>query len=180
MRVMVEAVVRRGLSVEAPDIQAVIEAANAGFAGAVPDAFFRPYLASGLDVLGRMEHGTVLVATIDDRIIGTVTYFADANDEGMPAPMPSRTAGIRVTAVDPAWRGQGIGRRLVDACLARAARDGASAIALHTAAFMTDAVALYERAGFRRQPAFDWPTDAFFVGPTTTGITAMCFQRSIP
>ena len=181
MRTVVQTVIRRGLSAEAPEIAAVIRAANAPFQGTVPAAFFDPYLASAEDVIGRMrDDGTVLVATIDDRIVGTVTYFRDANDEGMPVRMPDGTAGLRATAVDPAWRGQGIGRALVEACLERAARDAATSIALHTADFMVDAVALYERAGFRRDPAYDWPTESFFLSPTSTGITAVCYVRSVP
>lgn len=51
--------------------------------------------------------------------------------------------------VDPAARGQGIGRRLTEACLDRGRRDGAEVIALHTSPAMDVALGLYLRMGFR-------------------------------
>jgi ribosomal protein S18 acetylase RimI-like enzyme len=50
--------------------------------------------------------------------------------------------------VSPEHRGAGIGRHLLDACLSRAIRDGASALALHTTPIMKDAQHLYSKAGF--------------------------------
>lgn len=175
MRTMAKVSVRRALSAETDEIRA----ANLPFAERSPAAFYDPCLDSALDVPGRMATGTVLAATIDDRVVGTVTYFRDANDEGMPKPMPTGTAGLRATAVDPGWQGQGIGRALVDAVIQRAIWDGAASVALHTATFMTEAIALYERAGFTRVLAFDWPTEAFFPGPAPTGIHALCYVRSV-
>lgn len=179
MRTMARVSVQRALSAETDEIRAVIRAANAVFADRAPAAFYVPYLESALDVPGRMATGTVLAATIDGAVVGTVTYFADANDEGMPVSTPAGTAGLRATAVHPGWQGQGIGRALVDAVVGRATRDGAASVALHTATFMTEAVALYERAGFERTPALDWPTEAFFAGPTPTGIQALCYLRPV-
>src|ERR687887_373333 len=57
--------------------------------------------------------------------------------------------------VDPALRGRGIGRRLVRECLDRARLLGVPVLCLHTAAFMTAAVALYEAMGFERAPTYD-------------------------
>lgn len=64
-----------------------------------------------------------------------------------------RVAGPRGGAVG-AW--DGIGQALVRACLERARVAGAPVLCLHTAEFMTTAVALYERLGFRRAPAYDF------------------------
>ncbi len=50
--------------------------------------------------------------------------------------------------VDPACRGNGIGRALTDECLARARRDGAKVMALHTSPIMTVALPMYLRMGF--------------------------------
>ena len=52
--------------------------------------------------------------------------------------------------VDPAARGQGIGRQLTEECLRRAERDQASVIALHTTPIMTVALPMYQRMGFAR------------------------------
>ncbi len=52
--------------------------------------------------------------------------------------------------VDPAHRGQGIGRRLLDAMLAALAARGAPRVVLSTAARNEAAQRLFARAGFRR------------------------------
>ncbi|WP_338821991.1 GNAT family N-acetyltransferase [Bradyrhizobium septentrionale] len=50
--------------------------------------------------------------------------------------------------IDPAFRGKGLGRALSTECVARAKRDGAPAIALHTSPIMTVALPMYLRMGF--------------------------------
>lgn len=179
MTVMTPPTVRRALVAEVEVIQAVIRAANALFEPIVPADFFRSYLASSVDVRGRMAVSTVLVAEVDGRIVGTVTAFDDANDEGMPVAFPSGTAGLRVTAVHPDAQGHGIGTALVDACADRARRSGAVRIGLHTAPFMTAAVSLYERSGFRRAPHRDFPATDFFPSAPRADLVAMAFLRSL-
>ena len=71
---------------------------------------------------------------------------------------------FRALAVAPQRRSSGTGLALVTACVERAAARGAGALGLHTATFMTAAVDLYERCGFRRAPTFDMtPADIFEV-----------------
>ena len=50
----------------------------------------------------------------------------------------------------------GIGRALLEACLERARAAGAPVLCLHTAEFMAAAVSIYQAAGFRRDPAYDF------------------------
>jgi len=57
--------------------------------------------------------------------------------------------------VDPAFRGKGIGQALSDACIARARRDGAPIIALHTSPIMSVALPMYLKMGFTK--AYDAP-----------------------
>ncbi len=160
--------------------RALIVRANAEFAGRVPEGFFQSYLASATDLEGRLATGgDVLVAESDGRIVGTITYFREASDEGMGPGFPPGTAGIRATAVDPASRGLGLGVALVEACLERARADRRAAIALHTAAFMTAAMGLYERVGFVRDRSFDFPAREFFAYDQSPEITALAFVRPI-
>ncbi len=161
-------------------IRAVIARANEPFRGTVPDSFFASYLASALDVEGRRREGEVLAAAMGDTIVGTITFYADANEEAVPSHFPAGTAGIRATAVDPAARGQGIGRALVDACITRAVAVGASSVALHTASFMVAAIALYASAGFHRAPQHDFRTSAFFPSQPGEDLDAIAYIRSIP
>jgi GNAT superfamily N-acetyltransferase len=79
---------------------------------------------------GRGTH--VLVAVdADGGLLGDVTYvpgpgpLAELEEEG--------DAGIRMLGVSPAAQRGAIGRRLVEACVARARDDGRSRIVLHTA-----------------------------------------------
>jgi len=55
---------------------------------------------------------------------------------------------IRMLSVDPQARGAGLGRRLTEACLHHARRDGAPLIALHTSPIQQVARDMYLRMGF--------------------------------
>jgi ribosomal protein S18 acetylase RimI-like enzyme len=91
--------------------------------------------------------GEQIVATVEGTVAGVVTYVGpniekqDWFDREWPV--------IRLLAVDPAYRGLGIGRALTEECIRRAARDGASVIALHTTPMLDVAFAMYTRMGFR-------------------------------
>lgn len=69
-----------------------------------------------------------------------------------PPPWPE----IRVLAVDPAMRGRGIARALMDECVRRALASGADRIGLHTSRSMRAAITLYLRMGFERVPTYDF------------------------
>lgn len=167
--------VRRGLSVEADEIREVVRAANEEFREAFPASMYPAYLANAMDVEARRLHGTVLVATADDVIVGTITHYDDANDEGMPIRFAPGTAGLRATAVRPDMRGLGLGRALVQAVIDRAIERGADAIALHTADAMRAATALYLRAGFVRRPDHDYPAGEYFVHDGAEDVMARAY-----
>ena len=120
-----------------------------------------------------------IAGTSAGAIVGSITFFPDANEEGLTIRLPDRTAGIRATAVAPAARGLGIGRQLAEACIDRAEATAAHRIALHTATFMAAAMRLYERAGFERVPAWDFPAADFFGGDSADAVIAMGFARAI-
>ena len=137
-----------------PAVRRVLLAAYQEFATALPPAVFGRYLAEILDVEERSGHGRLLVAEHAGRVVGSVTYYDDAAAEGLG--WPAGWAGLRTLGVDPSARGLGIGRALVEDCRRRALAAAAPVLCLHTAGFMPAAVALYERMGFRRDPAFDF------------------------
>jgi GNAT superfamily N-acetyltransferase len=174
-----EVVVRAALQADLVAVRSVITAANEEFRAVAPAAFFPGYLASALDLEGRMGRGELLVVECDGRIAGTITFYPDANDEGMGPGFPSGTSGLRATAVHPRWRGQGLGRALVAECVARSRAVGAARLALHTAEFMQAAIAMYTHAGFRREPGFDFRATDFFAADQDGDLMAIAFIRPI-
>ena len=89
----------------------------------------------------------VLVAERDGQVIG-YTY---AGVEGVDYMSLRGPAGVLYDiVVDPAHRGHGVGRMLLDATLATLQRKGAPRVVLSTAEQNAAAQRLFEHAGFRR------------------------------
>jgi ribosomal protein S18 acetylase RimI-like enzyme len=112
------------------------------------------YEATLRDVAGRVASAEILVATDGDHtVLGCVTYVHG------PGPLAETDAPddatIRMLAVDPSAQGRGVGRALVDACLARARDAGVRRVVLRTRRVMIAAHHLYESLGFRREPSHD-------------------------
>lgn len=103
---------------------------------------YASWLRSQLDV----PDVVVLVAARGDRVIG----YAYAGVEGADYMSLRGPAGVlHDILVDPAHRGAGIGRRLLDAAVAALEALGAPRVVLSTAARNAGAQRLFERAGFR-------------------------------
>lgn len=94
----------------------------------------------------------LLVAEVDGRLAGTVTYVlpGDAAWEGRP--VDDGDCGFRVLAVAPDAEGRGVGRALVDACLEASRRRGCRRAIITSMAWMSRAHRLYEGRGFVRRP----------------------------
>lgn len=111
--------------------------------------------------IGRMSQldAELVVADEGGRIGGAVGYVAP----GKPRAdfFEPGWAVIRMLSVDPAARGAGLGRRLTEACVARARRDGALVIALHTSPIQEVARAMYVRMGFEER----YPTPPIYGVP---------------
>jgi predicted N-acetyltransferase YhbS len=152
--------VREARGPDHPAIRALLTAAYRQYEPDLPPGGLEYYLGDLLDLDGRAGTGQLLVAEVRGRIAGTVTFFPDAAVEGLG--WPHGWAGLRALGVDPALRGRGVGRRLMRECVDRARLLGVPVLCLHTAAFMTAAVAMYEAMGFQRAPAYDFdPSDLY-------------------
>lgn len=108
--------------------------------------------------LAEVKPAEQIVAEQDGVIAGTVLLYPA--ETGSPAPdgVPATGAWpeVRLLAVAPASRGQGIGGALMRECARRARRSGAQALALHTSDIMSVAMRMYERMGFVRAPELDF------------------------
>ena len=85
--------------------------------------------------------------------------------------LDAETAEIKRMYVVPDFRGQGIARRLLTALEAESAVLGISRLLLETGSRQPEALALYERAGFVRVPAF---------GEYVDSPLSVCMAKQLP
>lgn len=150
---MISQSVRLARPDELGDAGMLVASSFASFRRSLPSHIFEPYVSDASDLASRQDEAEIAVIEHERRLAGTVTYYPDAAGEGMG--WPSGFAGLRTLAVSPIAQGHGYGRALCEWCVTRARRQGAAAIALHTASFMVSACRIYENIGFRRQPSHD-------------------------
>jgi ribosomal protein S18 acetylase RimI-like enzyme len=115
------------------------------------DEFYEQQLR---DVAARVADSDVLVAELEGRVVGCVT-FVDGLKQLSEVDDP-HAATIRMLGVASDARGLGIGEALVSACIERARASGRRRVRLDTRTSMKGAQRLYERLGFRRDPEHDW------------------------
>ena len=90
--------------------------------------------------------GTIFVALDGDTVLGTSAIVPDHDD----------VYELVKLAVAPSAQGQGIGQRLIQACIVAAKEQGARQLVLLSSSLLGAALRLYERAGFRHA---DLPPD---------------------
>jgi GNAT superfamily N-acetyltransferase len=92
------------------------------------------------------------------KIGGGVVYFSDMKyyGSGGTATSEKNASGFRLLAVDPATRGQGIGKLLTKACIQMAKDEKQKQIIIHTTKAMQVAWKMYEKMGFKRSKDLDF------------------------
>jgi GNAT superfamily N-acetyltransferase len=110
------------------------------------------------DIAARVEMTDVVVAVLDGRLVGCLTYVpnhtnphAEHGDEG--------AASFRYFGVDPTAHGRGLGEATVRFVIERARSQGKERLRIHTLTMMHRAMRLYVRLGFRRDPSYDQDWD---------------------
>jgi GNAT superfamily N-acetyltransferase len=124
-------------------------AAWAGLAGALD-------VALAAESRGELAGAERIVAEHEGRVVGTVLLIAPGTDAYQGAADCAPWPEVRLLAVDPAARGLGVGRALMDECVRRAHLSGARTLGLHTSASMREAMTLYRAMGFVRAPEDDF------------------------
>ena len=93
-------------------------------------------------------------------VVDDTAAFIVATSDGQPVGcgggqhVTAQTGEIKRMWVDPAWRGAGLGSRLLHHLEATAADLGYQTVRLDTNATLTEAIALYERAGYHHIPRY--------------------------
>ena len=146
-----------------------------------PIAAWERYLGEIVNVRGRLADSELIVGEREERLVGTIGFYADASRSSLEA-WPAGWASIRTLGVLGDARGQGLGEALLRECLQRARRRGAPAVGLHTASYLAAATRLYGRLGFRRAPEFDIEIGEMFIGlslPADASWQAQAFQLDL-
>jgi len=139
-------------------IEAVTLSAYEQYGVVMPPALWVRYRENIVTTLAAAPPGTQIVAEEDGRIVAAVLLYpagarlVSTGGGSMTLTFPE----VRLLAVAPSARGQGIGALLMDECVRRARESGAEALTLHTTDMMRAAMQLYERLGFRRMPELDF------------------------
>ena len=116
-------------------------------------AALRQAVLAGLEAEGAVER---IVAEQDGALLGSVMLYSPAANAYGDVVAGVGWPELRLLAVAPAARGQGVGAALVGECMRRAQHAGASALGLHTSESLQAAIRMYERMGFVRAPAGDF------------------------
>jgi GNAT superfamily N-acetyltransferase len=169
--------VRDAVPADYPAIREVVIAAYRQYADLLVRDIFSPYLSDLLDLETHAQRGRLLVAEVDGRVHGSVAFYPDASVQGYG--LPRGWAGGRALAVHPAARGNGVARALLATCERLAREAGSPVFAFHTASFMTSAIALYERLGYRRAPEFDFDMAARYSRFGAAPIMSLAYRRNL-
>ena len=132
----------------------LVRSFTAQFARKLPDVVMSPdRLADLRDQSSKRATGKVLVAELDDRVVGTVTIFpwgAPTSHAWIPG-----AADLRYLAVDVGYQGLKLSSSLIDAAEGYARDWRVPAICLHVRRGAEGIARLYQSRGYRREPAGD-------------------------
>jgi GNAT superfamily N-acetyltransferase len=123
--------------------------------------YWKYYRENIISTLEEPEPAEQIVAERDEDIRGSVllypagTVFSSPEGDTITLHWPE----VRLLAVAPTARDQGIGTALIGECIRRARDSGAQFLVLHTNSIMSAAIRLYERMGFEHYPHLDFAVD---------------------
>lgn len=165
-------ILRDAIADEFPSIRTQRVSSYEEHAEKIPEAHWKALkqaISSDADLQQGVER---IVAEFDGEIVGSVALFPAKTDayEGYVDELDYPE--IRMLAVTPRARGNGVAAALISECIRRTKAKGFSSIGLHTADFMESAMRLYERLGFERLPQFDFE-------PADDGIIVKAYRLTI-
>ena len=164
--------VREARPEEAGAVAALVRDGYTAYADELPPDLLRTWVDEVADPGG----GVTFVAVVDGALAGTARLHLAGT---YPVPLPGGSAGVRAVVVAPAYRRTGVASVLMATCAERARAAGAAALYLHTAPFMTGAVALYDGLGYRRDPAADLDVGAHFGAGSADAVVAPAYRLDL-
>lgn len=140
---------------ELDEVAQLLKVAYQQYESSRPPQAWVSYLADIMDVRSRLDIAELIVAEMNRKLAGAVTLYLKPS-EFLREMWPEGWAGIRLLAVHPDYRGQGIGRALMEECIQRCKKAGIAVVGLHTSELMDVARRMYEKMAFKRTPEFDF------------------------
>jgi len=163
--------IRQAKPNELDEVARLHVAAYDEYRSSLPAEAWEYYRQDLMNVRGRLGASRLLVAEVDGQLAGAVTLYLDDTPERRRM-WPRGWAGIRLLAVLPAFREQGTGQKLMEACIRLCRKKGIRTAGLHTTEMMAAGRRLYERMGFVRDPRHD-----FHPAP---GVVVMAYKMNLP
>ncbi|MFI5274651.1 MAG: GNAT family N-acetyltransferase [Ktedonobacterales bacterium] len=140
--------IRRAAAEDSGAIAALLHAAFVEYEPLYTPAGFAATTPAGDQLARRLAEGPLWLALLGTSVVGTVGVIAR-----------SEAVYVRGMAVLPAARGRRMGEALLSQVERYAVAQGAAQLTLSTTPFLTRAIRLYERLGFRRSD--DGPQDLY-------------------
>jgi len=153
----VKVLIREAGAGDLEDVESLVKGAYLEYRELVPGEAWEKWMESVSQAINAGA-GLLLVAEVEGAIQGVVQFFPDASRSGQGR-WPVGSGTIRLLAVHPKARGQGLGARLTRECLRRARELKLPTIFLYTGRFMLAARHIYEKLGFKRAPEFEPPRE---------------------
>jgi len=154
----VDFVIRDALDGERARVLEITLDAYQEYGAVLPSEHWQRYREDIRRTLSDGTQAVQIVAVRNGAVVGAVLFYPAGavlsvhSDKAVTLRWPE----LRLLAVPPGSRGQGIGAALVRECIERARRSGARSLALHTTDMMRTAMRMYERLGFARAPELDF------------------------
>jgi GNAT superfamily N-acetyltransferase len=104
----------------------------------------------------RVDNSECYIATVDNRIIGTICYRSPANKMQHEYYDQPSVAAFGQYAVDPEYQNSGLGSKLLDVAEKCAIRDQAKEIAFDTAEGAADLINYYKKRGYQFVQYTQW------------------------